>query len=40
MWFVPLHQTNKALRTFFESTSVVHTGYLELDEKWVNGAKK
>lgn len=23
-----------------ESTSVVHVGYLELDEKWTNGAKK
>lgn len=30
----------QGISDFFESTSVVHTGYLELDEKWVNGAKK
>ncbi|NVS34800.1 RDD family protein, partial [Listeria monocytogenes] len=30
----------QGIADFFESTSVVHMGYLELDEKWANGAKK
>lgn len=30
----------QGIADFFESTSVVHVGYLELDEKWKNGAKK
>lgn len=30
----------QGIADFFETTSVVHMGYLELDEKWVYGAKK
>lgn len=30
----------QGIADFFESTSVVHMGYLELDEKWADGAKK
>lgn len=30
----------QGIADFLESTSVVHSGYLELDDKWSNGAKK
>lgn len=32
--------SKQGIADFLESTSVVHNGYLELDDKWMNGAKK